>query len=274
MDYLKYCLTCSPELTEILLAFLSGEAFEVFEETETGLNAFLPASADKAAAESVLADLQTRFDFVWEKEFIPYKNWNAEWESRFEPIRVGDFCGIRAEFHPHFEGVRWEITIQPKMAFGTGHHATTFLVMEAMEGLDFAGKKVLDYGCGTGILAILASKLGARLVDAVDIEQPAFENTVENCKINGVSNVQAYHGTLDLIADADYDIQLANINRNVILDSLDALFSKAVPGGHVLISGFLSEDIPQMQKACAGAGFAIQTTKEKDNWVCMHLVRK
>lgn len=269
MDYYQYTIATDPSQNEVLIALLSHLPFDTFEETETGFNAFLPDGNDEAAVELELEALQKSFNFKFEKTHIPGQNWNEIWESNFHPVIVGNFCGIRADFHEPFVGMEHELVINPKMAFGTGHHETTFSVIEIMQGIQFAGKNVLDYGCGTGVLAILASRLGAASVQAVDIEIESYRNTVENSEVNGVSNVQAFHGILSDVPGKDFDVILANINRNVILDSLDPLFKLLQPAGLLVVSGFVLDDEQLMTESLKKQGFTILETKRKNNWLAM-----
>ncbi len=269
MDYFQYTVHTDTAQNEILIAMVGHLPFDTFEETETGFNAFLPANQYAEEIDEELLDLQSQFDFQFQKTLIPGQNWNEIWESNFHPVIVGEFCGIRADFHAPLQNVEHELIINPKMAFGTGHHETTFSVIEIMQGIHFEGKTVLDYGCGTGVLAILASKLGAIEIEAVDIEIESYRNTVENSTINGVANVQAYHGTLQSIPGTDFDIILANINRNVILDSLGPLFGMLKPEGLLVVSGFVLDDEQLMSKALQNQGFSIQETKRKNNWLAV-----
>lgn len=271
MDYQKIQVECSAELSEILIALFSTMPFDTFQENETGFEAFIPNSDWEATLLTQIESFQGNFDFKFSQEFIPAQNWNAVWEANFQPIEVGKFCGIRADFHPAFTDVEHEIIINPKMAFGTGHHATTFLVIQIMESLNFQNAEVLDYGCGTGILAVLASKLGAKEIEAVDIELPSFENTIENSQINSIPNIHAIHGTLENIKSQNFDVILANINRNVILDSFPSLLLKLKKGGKLIISGILKEDEILIKASATKAGFIIEKTLEKDNWVAMEL---
>lgn len=273
MDYWKYILRANPETSEILVAYLAEAPFDTFEETETGLNAYLPAHAGQSEAESHLETLQQQFDFVWDKAFIPGQNWNEIWESNFHPVIVGDFCAVRADFHEPIQGVKHELVINPKMAFGTGHHETTWQCIAAMEHLPMEGNKVLDFGCGTGVLAILASKLGAATIEAVDIEEESYRNTLENCAVNNVANVTARCGTLAAVQGSDFDGILANINRNVILDSLPELARLTKPGGWLLVSGILLQDEDVVTAAAAEAGFARKKKTERGNWLCMKFVK-
>ena len=262
----------SEEQNEIIIAQLSDLPFNTFEETTTGVKAYIPETDWNTALEEELTERSQDFNFTFQKTFIPYQNWNQVWESNFQPIQVDDFVGLRADFHPPTEGVVFDLVINPKMAFGTGHHETTYMVMQLMRDLDFHEKKVLDYGCGTGILAILASKLGANPIEAVDIEIASYENTIENSDINDVHNVQPFCGTLDVIPSSDFDIILANINRNVILYSLPDLKKRLTKGGVLLISGFLKQDEQILLDATAKEGFLHQETKQRGNWLSMKLV--
>lgn len=267
MKYIKYSITSTPELADILLAFLSELPFDMFEEKPDGLNAFIPETDHTDQVIAQLDDLSNTFNVSFSKEIILPQNWNATWESNFQPIIVGDFCAIRADFHAPIPNVEHEIIINPKMAFGTGHHATTYMVIEQMKSLDFKDKEVFDYGCGTGILAILASKLGATTIDAVDIEEASFENTIENAKNNGIANIRALLGTLEAVKKSGFDIILANINRNVILDSLPALYEMLNKNGKLIVSGFVEQDTDLLLHASEKQGFSPLNTQNKDNWI-------
>lgn len=270
LDYWKYILRANPETAEILIAYLADAPFDTFEETEEGVNAYLPAHENHVVeVENLLTDLRQHIDFQWEKDFLPAQNWNEIWESNFHPVIVGNFCAVRADFHEPIPEVKHELVINPKMAFGTGHHETTWQCIAAMEHLPMAGKKILDFGCGTGVLAILASKLDAAEVEAVDIEEESYRNTLENSKVNGVTNVIARCGTLAAVQGRDFDGILANINRNVILDSLPDLASLLKPGGWLLVSGILLQDEEVVTEAAAKEGFEKKKKTEKGNWLCL-----
>ncbi len=269
MDYHQYSIATDPAQNEVLIALLSHLPFDTFEETDTGFNAFLPDKGDETDVETELLALQKRFNFQFEKTHIPGQNWNEIWETNFHPVIVGSFCGIRADFHEPLVGMEHELVINPKMAFGTGHHETTFSVIELMQGIHFAEKNVLDYGCGTGVLAILASRLGAAQIEAVDIEVESYRNTVENSEVNGAENVAAFHGILGDVPGQDFDIILANINRNVILDSLGPLSQLLKPGGLLVVSGFVLDDEALMSAALQLHGFTILETRRKNNWLAM-----
>ena len=216
--------------------------------------------------------LSQKYDFDFTKTFIAYQNWNEIWETHFQPIRIDNFVAVRADFHAITEGVTFELVVNPKMAFGTGHHETTYMMLENMQNIDFHGKKVLDFGAGTGILGILASKMGAAAIEAVDIEEASYENMIENCHMNNVHNMLPIHGVLDDVISTDFDIILANINRNIIIDSLQDLKNRlGTEGRYLLISGFLKQDENVIFQAINYAGFQQMKVSQKGNWLCMLL---
>ncbi len=269
--YVELRVKTAVEWTEILMAELNARGMESFLETPEGFSAYLPEPQWNTEWEALLKQLQERYPLSYELARIAPQNWNALWESNFAPILIDDFCGVRADFHPPIEEVRHELLINPRMAFGTGHHATTWLMLQWMRDLSFPGKKVLDFGCGTGVLAILAARLGATMVDAVDIEAPAYQNTMENIQLNHASNVQVLLGGLDVVLDTEYDIILANINRNVILASLETLYGKLQKRGTLLISGLLKEDEPTVVRALTEAGFTVDEARYREEWLAMKL---
>jgi ribosomal protein L11 methyltransferase len=276
MDYLQLVIaTETPERAEILTAMLGELPFDTFEEkaAENLLCAYIPHAHWTEAVEADVNLLATSFHFKYEKNIIAHKNWNLEWESNFQPIQVDNFVGLRANFHPPTPNVRFDLTIHPKMAFGTGHHETTYMMMQTMEGLDFEATKILDYGCGTGVLAILAAKLGATTIQAVDNEQPAYESTIENAVVNESPQIQAFHGTLTTIEEGGFDGILANINRNIILASLPVLHQKLNDGAWLMISGFMPQDADVMRIAAAENGFSILQQRQRGYWLCW-LLRK
>lgn len=275
MDYFKVAVSAEAGTAEILMALLAERDYDTFEETSSGLAAYIPAPKFSPQEQQYLQALMPGYQFTYEVEFIPARNWNEEWESNFRPIQIGQFCGVRASFHSPMQGLKHELVIDPKMAFGTGHHETTAMMIEAMEGIPFQGTRVLDFGCGTGILAILAARLGALLVEAIDIETESCLNTKVNAQVNGVRSIAVAQGSLDAAESNQYDVILANINRNVILSNLAEL-SRKLPAetGILLLSGFILEDEPAMLSALEAAGLEIQQVFRKNNWLAMKAFRK
>ncbi|MEM8525951.1 MAG: 50S ribosomal protein L11 methyltransferase [Bacteroidota bacterium] len=269
MDYYQYRFHCSTELNEILIALLSQFPFDTFQEQEDGLEAYIPADLVESKIEENLSIWQQQFEFQYEKNFVKAQNWNAVWESNFQPIIVDEFCGIRADFHEPIPNVEHELIIQPKMAFGTGHHATTFQVIQMMEHLPLEGRRVFDYGCGTGILAILASKLGASTIDAIDIDEWSKENTEENATLNQVKTVEVWRGDLSTLRDNGYDCILANITFNVISSSLTSLYSKLHLGGYLITSGFFPADAERLKTQAGNLGLRVIRESQKGDWACV-----
>lgn len=269
-NYLVFHFSAAPSLGEILIAFLEPLPFEAFEQKEDILLGYI----QDQHLELALKEIQTlaqQFNFSYEYSSVTYQNWNALWESQFNSIQIEDFCIVRADFHEPVPGITHDIIINPKMAFGTGHHETTWMVLQQMRNLDFRKKRVFDYGCGTGILAILANKLEADYILAIDNDALAVENTLENVLVNKCSPVEVRQSTLNSVNHDQFDIILANINRNVILDSINPLYILLNEQGHLIISGFLEADRSIMQKAVKEGGFRISQELSKNDWLCWEL---
>lgn len=266
----QYSLDNTSDLHPVLVAFLSDSGFDSFQETDEGLLAFGAAERhDEWCA--VLDEYAGRFGFSYVWEPLEDRNWNEEWESNFDPIRIGDRLLIRADFHDADSEVEQELVITPKMAFGTGHHATTHMMCELLfahaDKGAVAGARVLDYGSGTGVLAILARRLGSGPADAVDIEAPAAESTAENAETNGVVLNHVVHGELkDVPSGHPYDLILANINRNVILATAGALYEWLKPGGIVFFSGILAQDEELLTQRLQDSGFHHLETRRREDW--------
>lgn len=266
MMFHQYSLKNNPGLTQILVAFLGDAGFDSFQETPEGLLAFAAAAEHERWVEE-LETLRGQFEFIYTWEPLEDKNWNEEWERQFSPIQIGERLYIRADFHAPNPGVEQELIITPKMAFGTGHHATTYMMCELIFAQHPVGKRVFDYGSGTGVLAILAKRLGAAEVDAVDIESWSAENTRENAKRNGVELNMIIHGELkDVPAGPGYDLILANINRNVILTTAESLYQRLAPGGTVLFSGILATDEHLLVSHLSTLGLQHQETRKREDW--------
>lgn len=261
----------SSEENDQLIALLSGIGYSGFEEIDRSLNAFVEElEFNKDELDRVMNLLKVEYS----KTIIEEENWNAQWESSFEPIMVMDASGnspwvaVRAGFHSPVETVKHEIIITPKMSFGTGHHATTYMMIQQMKEIDFGGKAVVDYGTGTAVLAILAEKLGAVEVDGIDYDQWSIDNAAENIAINKCSNINLQKSTTVTNLSA-YDIILANINLNVILENLSALKKSAKPGALLLLSGFHKNDESKMQGALEKHGILVNSTIQNKEWICM-----
>jgi len=276
MNYLKLRLDTTEEaLNEILIAHLSDYEFNGFGEEDGALVAYIGEQDYTTALELHLEDLKKQYGFQITKTIIADQNWNAKWESDYEPVLVDDFCAVRATFHDPITTVKHEIVVTPKMSFGTGHHATTYMVMKQMEQHDFAGKTVFDYGCGTAVLAILAEKLGASSIDAIDIDKWAYENSIENVAINNCTEtIQVFCGEINVAPQKEYDFVFANINRNVILNTMEGMASRLKKGGYLLTSGFLEADIELVTEAAAKFGLILETKMQREQWRCLLMVKK
>src|ERR1700761_3734995 len=224
---------------DLLINALGDIGFDTFEELELGFKAYIPVDDfSQEVLDETLSVYRDMFTFSYEVTLIPQKNWNEVWESNFEPIIIGDKIYVRATFHeprPEFE---YEIVIDPKMAFGTGHHQTTSMMLELMLENDIAGKKILDMGCGTGILAIMAAKLGATDITAIDYDPVCYDSTIENAQLNNIPNIKALWGSKEVIPDEQYDVILANINRNILLDQMERYSQALKTDGELYLSGF------------------------------------
>lgn len=271
----KQFIEISVDLTDedqrsILIAELAELGYEGFEETEQGLKGYIK---DEAFDETVLNNLFNTKSLTYLKSVIKEQNWNEVWESNFEPVQVEDFVGIRAAFHEPVTGVAHEIVITPKMSFGTGHHATTWLVMQQMRDLDFSGKSVFDFGTGTGVLAILAEKLGASTVLAVDNDDWCIENASENISVNACDRIEIQK--VDMVdMDQRFDIVIANINRNIILDNMTGMEEALAPGGTMLLSGLLEQDEADIRTAAEGVKLVHLKTVQKNGWIAMRFCKK
>lgn len=254
----------------ILIAELSEVGYEGFEEGDTELKAFIASdNFDKTVAGDIAKKLGVSFSV----STIEETNWNEVWESNFQPVVVEDFVALRAHFHEPIQGVAHEIVITPKMSFGTGHHATTYMMIRQMKDIDFNNKTVFDFGTGTGILAILADKLGARQVLAIDNDDWSIANSRENILQNNADGIEIRKGDTAAVKGS-FDIILANINKNVILDNMADLKEQLLPGGVLLISGLLAIDEADIREKAAEVGFTITQKLERHNWLCLNLSYK
>lgn len=266
MNYLQVEFKAIPgSQTEILVALLSEAGFESFEETENSLFAYI---REEGFSESSLQPALRVIPVKYNISVIPQQNWNARWEESFEPVIIQDFVAIRAGFHKPVNSVQHEIIITPKMSFGTGHHATTHMMVEQMKGLELTSKKVLDFGTGTAVLAILAEKMGASEIDAIDNDAWSIENSVENAAANQCTKINL--AKADTIETGEiYDVILANINLNVILHNLPALKAVSKTGTLLLLSGIMKADEVNMMRSLDAGGWHYLQTVEKGEWICM-----
>lgn len=276
-QYTAYKFTISPQQpgTEILLAELGEKDFESFEETDNGLVAYIQQHLDH---EDILNDIRilqsADFTINYTKEKITQVNWNEEWEKNFSPIDVDGICYVRAPFHAT-KNADYEIVIEPKMSFGTGHHETTYLMMKYLLKLDVKDKTVLDMGCGTAILAILAMMKGGKQADAIDIDRWCYENSLENIEKNNIQNITVIEGDASVLPTMPkYELVIANINRNILLADISQYVKTMKANSDILFSGFYTEDIPEIKAEAEQNGLVFVDSMEKNNWVALHFQKK
>lgn len=272
MNYLQYSFTVNPPEpgSDILIALLADLGFESFTQNETGLEAYIQhdIESEKLIKELAFED----FTFSYIRTLIPKTNWNEEWEKNFNPVYVDDLVCIRAHFHPKSEACKHDIVITPKMSFGTGHHDTTWLVSKTMFSIDFKNKSVLDMGCGTGILAILAKQLGATKLLGIDIDDWSIENSIENAEINNASDIEFKKGDALLLPNQqNFDIILANINKNVLKKDLPAYYTCLKKDGYLLLSGFFTADVEELKQLATTIGFTFLENYHKNEWAVIKL---
>jgi ribosomal protein L11 methyltransferase len=262
-------MICKETDQEILIALLSHLPFESFEYTDKGVKAYLQSqyftTSFAKECESIIQNLNCSLS--WHK--IEEENWNKTWETNFQPVEIEDFCRIRAPFHDSIDDFEYEIVINPEMAFGTGHHETTFMMISAMRNIDFTNKKVLDFGCGTGILAIQADFQLAKEIDAVDNDEKAIRNTISNCKLNKAINVNVELSTDAIVSYGTFDLILANINKNVLIQFTARLNELLVQGGQLLMSGILISDMEEMISLYESSAFKLSDKRTKGEWSCL-----
>jgi ribosomal protein L11 methyltransferase len=264
-NYIKVSVVAeSQEVREMVMALLSEVGYDTFEEDGVLLHAYIAETDfDVAGLEAVLAG----FNLGYVTESIEQKNWNEIWEAGFEPVVVEDFCTIRAHFHNVGVKTQHEIVITPKMSFGTGHHATTQLMVMGMAEMEMTGRSVLDFGTGTGVLAILAGKLGATEVLGIDNDEWAVENAIENLERNSATGIEIMCASVEGIPDRQYDTILANINRHILLATMPVLYSRLNEGGVLLMSGLLVEDEQVMVDSIVDAGLKVEKISVRNGWI-------
>jgi ribosomal protein L11 methyltransferase len=272
MDYYKITIEITPFedwLRDVLVAQLGEIGFDSFVEIESGAEAFIPVNSfNEADFEFLLDSFKDDFTFSINKELIKSQNWNEEWEKNyFKPLVINNECVIRAPFHTDFPKAKFEIIIEPNMAFGTGNHETTSMMVETILENNMENKNVLDMGCGTGILGILASMKGAKKVTAIDIDEWSVNGSNENAALNNIENMIVKQGDAGLLGKEKFDIILANIHKNVLLTDMAAYHKVLNPGGLLAMSGFYTEDIQDIKLKAENLGLQDNGFKTKNNWV-------
>ncbi len=273
-NYIAYTFKVEPlqPATEILIAELGYAGFESFMENQEGVIAYIPKKDWSENSLEPIEILKSKdFSITYTFLEIEATNWNAEWERNFKPIVVANSCTVRAPFHKK-PNTKYDIVIEPKMSFGTGHHETTHLMLQHILNTNMQNKTVLDMGCGTGVLAILSGKKGATKIDAIDIDTWCYQNTTENIQRNNCKNTTVYLGDASLIKNKKYHIILANINRNILIKDLPKYAAALLPNGMLFLSGFYNEDIPLVEKKANANRLKLQEKLQKNKWVSLKFI--
>jgi ribosomal protein L11 methyltransferase len=275
VTYTRLDVTCPPEFTDILIAELAEAGFGMFMETPSGFEADAESGeVNKEIIDQVREKYKHLQPLTFRLSSLKKENWNAQWESNVEPVTIGDRVQIRAGFHPPDPRYPYDIVITPKMSFGTGHHPTTYLMLKSQLSIDHADKRVMDAGCGTAILSVMACKRGARYVEAFDIDEWSISNGIENIEINGCANVRIRRGTIsDFAWPEPFDILLANINRNILLAEMPSYARHLAPHGILQLSGFYVKDIPDLVAEGTRQGLEYDSQDERDQWATLRLRR-
>jgi ribosomal protein L11 methyltransferase len=273
MQYLEFKFSCKESFREILIAELAEVGYDSFLETDEGFDAYIQEDLfDRKAYQQVIDQYLDAASLQVTEAIMPKVNWNEEWEKNYDPIEVGDQVYVRASFHQPRPEFKYEILINPKMSFGTGHHATTFLMLSHQLTIDHKDKSVLDIGSGTGILAIMAHQLGAKEIEAFDIDEWCVDNGNENFDLNGMSVVRMGKGTVrEVRPQGEFDIVLANINKNVLLDEMEVYATLVKTNGYLLLSGFYEHDVLDVAEKAFQYGFVEKEVQTKDGWAALIL---
>jgi len=272
MDYFAVSFIITPTsstVSDVLASILVESGYESFSETQEGMTAYVPSAQfnESTLNEFIPETLYgSAISYTW--ELIPGQDWNHEWEKNyFQPIVIGSACVIHSSFHTGYPKTTWDIVIDPKMAFGTGHHETTSLMIEYLLELDPKGQSFLDMGCGTAVLAILASMKGAGPLLGIDIDEWACENALENIRLNGTPTIEILQGDAQSLEGKDpFDLVFANINRNILLNDMEAYVNTMHPGSYLYMSGFYTEDLPFIQAKAESLGLSFIDSKSRNNW--------
>lgn len=271
MDYIELKARIEPlDGREIIVAELALLGFESFVDTEEGVQSYIPeVDFDEFALKDLSILKNEEFKIELEINKIESQNWNEVWEQSFDPINVNDKCYIRAPFHPVIPTIEFDIEIEPKMSFGTGHHETTYLMIHRLLEIELTNKYVLDMGCGTAVLAILAEKKGAKNIDAIDIDEWAYNNSLENIRRNNCNKIDVKKGGAEMICDG-YDLVIANINRNILLNDMGTYVKALNHSGDLLLSGFFSSDEEILIKEAQKNDLKFLDKKYKNDWTLLH----
>lgn len=261
---------------DLLIAELADIGFDTFEDTDIGFEAFILANNyNEAVLKNVLAGFSDDLDYTYSVNSIEPQNWNEEWEKNFSPLIINQDCYIRATFHEQQPQYKYQIVIDPKMAFGTGHHQTTTMMMLYILETRFKDKLVLDMGAGTGILGILASKLGAKQIIAIDNDEVCYRSAIENAVLNQIDNLTSLCGSKEVIPNFNFDFVFANINRNILLDQIESYANVLKQDGSIYFSGFYEDpDLEMIKLHCANFNLAYVDHKKDGEWVAAHFLKK
>lgn len=272
-NYIEIKVHCDPSFSDILIAEMGELDFDTFVETEVGFDAYVVEDQFSHPALQQLFNNYRKQTRIWyELKKIPKQNWNKEWEKNYDPIEVGSEIFVRATFHEPRPGFTHEVIINPQMSFGTGHHETTHQILALQLTLDHQNKRILDVGSGTGILAIMASKLGANEVSATDIDDWCVDNAHENFALNGITPKEVLLGTIDELSfESTFDILYANINKNVLLAEMEFYAKLINPGGYLFLSGFYTYDVDDLLQKTQSLDFELVKSSEKKNWAALLL---
>jgi len=278
MDYIELKCKIKPssdEIAEILIAELSELEFESFTQNDNIVDAYIQAPLfDMEQVLQLIVNQLPNFTIEYSSQTIESQDWNALWESNFQPVIIADQVVIRASFHTDTPKVPYDIVIDPKMSFGTGHHSTTSLMVQSILETDLNAKTVLDMGCGTSVLAILASKRNAAKIDAIDIDEWPYNNSLENIKKNNANNVSVYLGDANLLEGKRYDVILANINRNILVNDMKHYVACLNQGGQLIMSGFYTEDLPIIKEEANKNNLSYISHKTDLNWIAVRFAKK
>jgi ribosomal protein L11 methyltransferase len=273
--YIEYNFKTSPKepTTEILIAELGNVGFESFVENEEGVIAYIQKDDwNSSVLDEVFVLNSKEFSIEYSQKEIEQTNWNAEWEKNFNPIQVEGLVSIRAPFHDN-PNLKYDIVIEPKMSFGTGHHETTHMMVQHLIDLDLENKNALDMGCGTGILAVFAEMKGAKPIDAIDIDNWCYQNSIENVERNNCKNISVFEGDSSLLINKKYDLIIANINRNILLADMQTFTNCLNEDGVLLLSGFYEDDIPVIDAEVSKYQLKLEKVIERNNWVALKYVK-